>query len=61
MKTGITVQCVSCKTKRTLTLDDAAKLDGVPMCEQCGMPCVAVAANVKARRGKRDLRDVFGR
>jgi hypothetical protein len=43
----IIVQCVSCKAKKELSLDQASKIasDSVPMCD-CGMPMVAVSAKV---------------
>ena len=43
-KTGITVQCVLCKTKRLLSFDEARALDGPPFCDRCFMPMVAVEA-----------------
>lgn len=53
----ITVQCVSCKSKETLTVAQAQTGDG--LCSKCRMPCVIVSASLSSRRSKRDLREVF--
>lgn len=57
---GITVQCVHCKARKTLTLDEARALGELgPMCSGCFMPMVVVSAWLKSRRSKKDLREVF--
>lgn len=43
---GITVQCVSCKTRKLLPFAAAQALIDPPMCDRCGMPMVAVHAFV---------------
>lgn len=42
---SIKVRCVGCKTKRDLTLSEAA--NGQPFCPKCGSPEVAISATVK--------------
>ncbi len=58
MKSGITVQCISCKTKKTLSFEEAAKVQDVVMCD-CGNVMVPVSAQIKTRRSKRDIRPVM--
>jgi hypothetical protein len=41
----IVVQCVACKTRRSITLREAAK--GQPFCPGCGNMEVAITAAVK--------------
>lgn len=43
---GITVQCVRCKGKKTLSFEEARVLDSVPFCDKCYMPMCAVSAHV---------------
>ena len=57
---GITIQCVSCKAKKTLSLAEAQQQTETPVCDRCYMPMVVISAQVTSRRSKRDLRDVFG-
>ena len=46
MKTGkMTVQCVGCKTRRSITLRQAAK--GQPFCPKCGNMEIAVKVSSK--------------
>jgi hypothetical protein len=43
----VTVQCISCKAKRTVAEDEARKLTAshsMPACERCGMVMVARSA-----------------
>lgn len=44
---SIKVQCVGCKSKRDLTLAEAAALTDVPFCPKCGMVEVAISATVR--------------
>jgi Zn finger protein HypA/HybF involved in hydrogenase expression len=44
-KNKIVVQCVGCKTRRSITLNQAAK--GQPFCPKCGNMEVAIDAAVK--------------
>lgn len=60
----IKLQCVGCKAKRDITLDEARTFGGLgPACPKCGMPEYAVSARVSSRRPKKgvdpDLRNVF--
>lgn len=41
---GLLVQCIGCKSKRILDLDEAAALKDQPTCDRCYMPMVAVEA-----------------
>lgn len=41
---GVKVMCVGCKTKKTLTFDEASKVTDCPFCDKCGMPMVTVSA-----------------
>ena len=50
MTSGITVQCVYCKSRRILSLDEARHLDWPPMCEKDGGPMIAVAAAAKGKQ-----------
>ena len=43
----ITVQCVGCKAKRSITLTQAAK--GQPFCPRCGNMEVAIKAGIGLR------------
>jgi len=51
-QSGITVECVACKGKKTLTFDEASHLTDLPFCERCYMPMVAVEARVDNRKKK---------
>jgi hypothetical protein len=44
---SITVQCVSCKKKKTLRGDEIPKGDMPPFCDSCYSPMVAEKAEVK--------------
>lgn len=48
MPNGITVQCVHCKKRKTLTYNEARQLDGPPMCDVDGGPMVAISASLKS-------------
>lgn len=43
---GITVRCIYCGGKKTLTTDEARALRDVPLCEKDGGPMVTVAARL---------------
>lgn len=49
-QSGITVQCVACHRKQTLSFEEAAELPDMPVCEFCLMPMVAISAAVKNTR-----------
>lgn len=49
----ITFKCVSCGQRQEISLDNVP-LDGVPMCDKCFSPMVAVGAKQKLARGGRD-------
>jgi len=51
-KSGITIECVACKGRRDLSLEEAAMLDDTPYCARCQMPMVAIEARVDNRKGK---------
>ena len=44
---GITIKCVSCKKERVLPFEAAKDIGSgyTPKCDNCGMPCIAIAAN----------------
>jgi hypothetical protein len=44
---GVTVQCVGCKGKRTLSFEEAAALTDQPTCETCLLPMVTIEARVR--------------
>ena len=46
-KGKIALQCVACKSRRSITLTQAAK--GQPFCPSCGNIEIAVSAKVKIR------------
>lgn len=46
---GITVQCVGCKKKLLIGFEEAAALNGQPICDACMLPMVAVEAKVISR------------
>ena len=47
-QSGITVQCVYCKARKTLSFAEAAALDGPPIHEPDGGPMVVVEAKVSS-------------
>lgn len=47
----IIVKCIRCGARKVLTLDEAAALQDVPLCEHDGMPMLAVKA--EGRLGER--------
>jgi hypothetical protein len=51
-KSGITIECIKCKGRRDLSLEEAASIDDTPYCDRCLMPMVAVEARVNNRKGK---------
>ena len=51
MKDTITVQCVYCKDRRTLSHYEAINLKEPPLCEKDGGPMVAIAAT-RRHKGK---------
>jgi len=53
MKDTVTLECVYCKERKTLSHYEALNLKDVPLCEKDGGPMVAVSASRKARRRAR--------
>jgi hypothetical protein len=43
-RAGITLRCVYCRAKKTITPAEAAALTDVPLCEKDGGPMVVVSA-----------------
>jgi len=43
---GITVECVRCKDRKTLSFEQARELASPPFCDKCAMPMVAVSARI---------------
>lgn len=43
----ITLQCVQCQGKKSISHEQARKLTEPPMCDTCFLPMVAVEAKVK--------------
>jgi len=41
---GLVVMCVSCKQRRMISWEDAAKIKDVVFCEKDGMPMVVMEA-----------------
>lgn len=59
MNGTIKLQCVGCKNKRDITLEEAYSITDQPFCAVCGMPEVVIAAKANSRRSGADLRKVF--
>ena len=56
MMTGsIKVQCVGCKTKRDMTIEEAQALTMPPCCSKCGMPELPISATVKMLKDKKKI------
>jgi NAD-dependent SIR2 family protein deacetylase len=45
----ITVECIGCKKRRDIDYAESQRLSlqgDVPLCEDCGMPAIAIVANI---------------
>lgn len=61
-KSGITMRCVSCKERETLSFEAASNVGEFgAFCKKCHMPMVVESATLRSRRTKTDLRSVVGR
>lgn len=48
----ITVECISCKSRRDIDYAESQRLSlqgDVPLCEKCGMPAICVSAKAGRR------------
>ena len=53
MADGTTVKCLKCGMKRLIRLGEMQTLSGVPLCDDCYMPMVAVEAKVTLKKSEK--------